>query len=698
MELTDHLRQTAQAENRQGETSPDSSLHVTIRPSRRWERVTTPLAEDPLQTAPASATVYDEETIRDARIEEVEDIAATTPGMQMSGSTNRIVLRGAGDLLLFSTAEAPVGLYVDDVYIPNPGAFNFDLFDIERIEVLRGPQGYGGGRGAVAGDVRIRTVGPKPENSGALQAAYGSYHQRELHGTVNATTPDRTVLNRLTASVLRRDGTVRNLASGERISDRRNWGVRDQLAVRIGADAKAELSADFAAYNPVRPAPGPFDSVLDGNVSIFAPLTEKRRIFGGALRLDKSYGDMDVFSITAVRGFHFDTFGSDYGPNNLLNRGLDQSERYASHEIRLAGRHRRVDWTTGVFLYGEAKDQESVIELINAAVPLFLPIGHKETSIADQSLWSAAVFGEATWHVTDRLDLFAGLRGNYDHQSLDYAYVSNDGIAVLAPRQTRSESAGFTGLGWRAGISYELTPGVAPYVSVSRAQKPGGFNTILLPTTAVGFDKETATSYELGVKSEWLNGQLVANAAAFWFRRKNQQVQNVAAFGAPTVNARESLSKGLELTVAGRPAPGLDLLLTYAFTDSEFNDFPDFPLPGNTTMDLAGRDLPFVSEHGLTVAAHYVRPLTEEVRLVARADFRFRSSFHFDPQNRLRQPSYGLWNVRLGVRSDRWELSGWMKNLTDKRYRTSAATDPANGVLATPGDPRTVGLEFRRQF
>jgi len=675
------------------------SLRVTIHPLRPWERSDTPLARDPVQTEPVSATVFDETAIRDARIDDVVDIANATPGMQMSGVTSRIVLRGAGDLLLFSTAQPPVGLYIDDVYVPNPAAFNFDLFDAGRIEVLRGPQGFTGGRGSIAGDIRIETVGPKPADSGEVAATAGSFDERRLRAVGNVATRDGRAANRLALSFLRRDGTIDNLSTGEPVDTRRNWGARDQMKMAIEPGLSADFSVDYADYSPVRPAPGLFASVLGGTVSIFRPPTERKKLYGASMRVRRTGGALDLTSITAARGLKYDSFGSDYGPYNLLNQRLNQSELRISQELRLSTPPgRSVDWTAGAFFYGQKQDQESGLQFNNAAPALMLPYGHAETSLADQRLWSTAAFGEATWHVDDRLDLIAGLRAGYDRSELDYRYVSNNGFALLAPIQTREEAANFNGLSWRAGVSYTLAPGVAPYALVSHAHKPGGFNTVQLPAGAVGFAKEAATSYEVGLKSSWFGGALVANAAAFHVERSDQQVQNVAVFGAPTVNADESRARGVELSLAGRPAPGLDLMFGYAYTDSEFTDFADYPGPASTTLDLSGRALPFVSRHSLSAALAYVRPLGEAIRFVFRTDVSYRSHFYFDPRNTLRQPGYGLWNMRVGIEGDRWGLYAWGKNLTDTGYRTSASTDATATALATAGDPRTLGLEVRLRF
>jgi len=690
--------QPSQARKEDAGNASDRPLRVTIRPTRPWESFVAPLADDPLQRAPASTNVYDETTIRDARIEDVEDIAAATPGLQMSGLTNRMTLRGVGDMVLFTTAQSPVGLYIDDVYVPNPAAFNFDLFDIERIEILRGPQGFRGGRGSIAGDVRIRTIGAKPENSGAVEATLGSFDQRQVRTSLNATTKDKAASNRLAANYLARDGTVLNRTTGEYINTRRNWGVRDQVAFGTRPGVTADLSLDFANYRPVRPATGGFDSVLDGEVTIFNPTREEKQLYGGALRINGAKDQFDIASITAVRGLQYETLGSDASAANLVDQGVDQSQHYASQELRFSSKYRnKADWIAGTYFYGQKTDQEALVRFNNAAAGLGLPFGHSETSLADQELWSAAAFGETTWHVSSRFDVIAGLRASYDRQSIDYRYVSNDGVAILAPLQTRREAAGYTGLFWKLGTSYAVAPGVAPYATIGRGSKPGGFNTTQLPSSGGGFEKETATNYEIGLKSAWLGGSLVANAAAFYLHRKDQQVQNIGAYSAPTINAKESRSRGFELTLAGRPNAGLDLQFNYAYVDAAFVDFANFPKTGGGTLDLSGRDIPFASSHSLSAALNFVRPLTEATRFVFRTDVSYRSAFYFDAVNSLEQPGYGLWNAHAGLRGGDWGLFVWGKNLSDTSYRVSAATT-STSRQAIAGDPRTLGVEFRYQF
>ena len=673
-------------------------LEVPVFPGPPWAQKATPLAEDPLQAKPEQATVYDEEAIRDARIEDIDDLVNLTPGLQISGLTDRLTIRGIGRLQSFTAADTPVGVYIDDVFIRNPAAYNFDFFDAARVEVLRGPQGYDGGQSSVAGAIRFYSAPPLPENTGGAEVSLGNFDLRQVRSHINVTSEDGRVSNRLATTFTKRDGTVRNRVDGERINDRDDWGLRNQTAFALGPGVNADLTLDYAKFTPVLSAAGEFDSVLDGDVDIFNNYTEKRQLYGGAFRVNKEGQDLDVTSITAARGFKFDSSGSNFSAQDLLRQDFGQRQATFSQELRFSGSYQdTVDWTFGPFLYVERLDQDATVELTGLAPVFGLMPGHAETSDADETRYSTALFGETTWHLTEELNFFAGLRGSYDRTELDYNYSSNDGIAVLAPIQSIDDSANFTSLGWRLGFSYDITPTASPYVLVSQISKPGGFNNVQLASD-FEFDKETATNYELGIKSTWFEGALVANAAVFILEVKDQQVQNVGVFGAPTVNADKARSKGVELSLAGRPSPGLDLFVGYTYTDAEFVDFDDFPATGGGTQDLSGNELPFAPEHAVTFGVNYVRPLVDDIRFVARSDYAYQSSFFFDPENDLKQSGYGLLSARVGFESDRWGIYGWGKNLTDEDYRTSALVDATSGALAIAGDPRTYGVELRYRF
>ena len=333
------------------------------------------------------------------------------------------------------------------------------------------------------------------------------------------------------------------------------------------------------------------------------------------------------------------------------------------------------------------------------APALGLPPGHRETSSVEQTAYSLALYGDVTWHLGDRLDVFAGARLTYDKKQIDYRHLADDGIGALAPLQSLDDSLSHLDLSPRLGLSYDLTPEVLLYGVVSKGYRAGGFNTFFVQGDNLKVGHEVAWNLELGVKSTWFDDRLVANAAAYWFEWEDQQVQS-SSLGFPVLNADLSRSLGLELSLAGRPRPGLDLFVGLALTEAEFKDFKDYP--ANVTgvpSDVSGNRLPYSSRFDIALGGQWIHPIESGLRLFGRVDYRYRSALPFDPQGVLDQAGYDLLDARVGLEGDHWGLYLWGKNLTDSDYRVVALEGFAPDFnQAVAGEERTFGLEARVTF
>ena len=692
-----------------GSRAASGSLFVPIYPGRRWEQRSAPLADDPRQDQPVSATVFDKQTLNDAKIEDVVDLVNAVPGLNFTsqlgnGENSDYTLRGAGRIAPFTTGDYPVGLTIDGVPVANPAAYNFEIFDIARAEVLRGPQGTLGGRNAIAGALNFETVPPQPIFETALTGSYGSFNDRAVSGSVNTPLVDGRLYQRFSAAYRKRDGNLSNLAGGKPINDRENWGLRQQLRWLIAPGFLADLSFDYSDFSPTLSAYTAFGQASDRTVTIVDPYEDDRRLYGGALRVTRDAGPVTLTSITGLRGLNYDSQGSNFNGLDLLRQGTAADQLQVSQELRLKGQWGEdVDWLGGVYGFWEDLEREGFREATGLAPALGLPPGHRETSSVEQTAYSLALYGDVTWHLTDRLDLFAGARLTYDKKEIDYRHLANDDIGALAPLQSLDDSLSHLDLSPRLGLTYDLSDEVILYGLVSKGYKAGGFNAFFVLGDALEFNREVAWNLELGVKSTWFDDRLVANAAAYWFEWEDQQVQS-NSLGFPVTNAELSRSLGLELSLAGRPRPGLDLYLNLALTEAKFEDFKDFPanLTGisiGVPTDVSGNRLPYSSRFDIALGGQWIHPIESGLRLFGRVDFRYRSGFTFDPLNSLDETGYELLNARLGLMGEGWGLTLWGKNLTDATYRMTALGGVfPDGDLAIAGEERSFGIEARVRF
>ncbi len=690
----------------------DHPLVIEIRPLPS-QTITTRRVEESLERAPVSAKVFDRETVREADFRDVVDVIEATPGINYTTSTDsdrttNISVRGVGSVIIGAGVDSALAYYVDDVFIGNPIGFNSDLFDVDRIEVLRGPQGTLFGKNALAGAINVFSVRPSAEPAQEWEAEFGNYDFYKLRSVVGSPIVDDGLSGRLAAVFTDRDGTIRNTA-GDRgdIKTIENWGVRGQLTGKSDGPLQASLSLDYSEDRPTVTAAAGFDEVLDRVVAIRDPFDEKRNLWGGSAKVTYKKPNFELTSVTGIRGFSFASEGSDFvATDNFIQSQEDQQTQF-SQEIRIASpEDTRLRWTGGVFAFYEDVNTVSFQELRDLAATFGVARGHRETSIADLTSQSYALFGDATWELADRLDVSSGLRITHERKTIDYSHSGSTGVGVLATQQVFGGSLSENDLSPRFNVSYRPMEDVMLYGSLSHGFKSGGFSNVFVSGDQFAFEAENAWNYEIGVKSHWWERRLAINASAFYFDWKDQQVQDFnTSFGVITANASNATSKGFDIDVAARPLNGVDINAWISYALSTFESFVDFPTPVagdlTRTTDVSGNRVPFASKLSYNAAVQYKRPLFADVSLMARLDYSYKGPFYFDAINSLKQGGYGLLDGRIGITGTNrwgkdWDLSVWVKNIFDTKYRTFAADRGAVlGIVASVGDPRMFGIRFR---
>ncbi|HWW57615.1 MAG TPA: TonB-dependent receptor [Sphingopyxis sp.] len=697
--------------------------------------VTARKREESLQNVPIAITAYSGDAIREAQIASLSEFAGRTPGFtfqQQSSLEQEAFIRGVGTLRLNSaTADPSIGLFLNEVYIGRRGAATPPIFDLERVEVLRGPQGTIFGKNVVGGAVSLVTAAPQFTTGAGGYLAIGNYDTVQSEAYVTGPVSEKIAI-RAAGYVNRHSGFSRNIVTGQELEDMKSVGGRisvlaeptDALKISIVADISRDRSggqARHAVDDPTRAGIGP---ITTGQISSDPRTTEtpydqysRRNTRGISGRIDHDMGFGTLTYLSALRigksAQRYSQAGAG-SPPSFTDSVLTQEEDYSglTQELRLASDGSgRVNWITGIYYLREKTDRSSR----NTATS-FLPGGPGSTrdSLDGDNIFEQvgiaknyAVFGELSFDLTSQLTLSAGARYTIDKKSMvGGARVLSLGQPgdLLSPAPLQAPYSLDVDKTWReftprVAIEYKINQNILVYASAARGFKGGGWQSAApdLATAIRAFNPETAWSYEVGFKSDLFDRRVRLNLAAFQLDFKDLQVEQLDDVLLTTVvaNAANAKIRGLEGEVTLAVTDGLTLSGSGSVIDAKYLDYVDV----GRGLDFTGNKLPRAADYQFSVAADYETPVSGKLTLKAHVDYVYQDSIFYGPDNTNREPGYGQLNARLGIGAidDRWTISLWGKNLTNKLYRVSVI--PFLGDEASLyGAPRTYGVRVSGKF
>lgn len=702
--------------------------------------------DERLQDVPVAVSVLSEEALRKAGITDLSEVAARTPSFtfgQQIGNQQEIVIRGIGTLRLTgSAAEPSVGLFIDEVYVGRRGTATPPLFDLERVEVVRGPQGTLYGKNVVGGAVNLISARPSDQASGRVAVSYGQFDGfggRDIwEGSAYVTGAlSNSVAGRAAVYYRKHDGYSQNTLIDERLDDQDSYAVRGSLLFQPSDALDIHVVADFshneshgqsrrAVDDPSVPGLGAVvaSGLLSDNVrESDAPWTqwEDQDTAGLTARFDYRLGGGHMLTyLSAVRYGDFNGRYSLVGtrsPPSLTDAANGQREKYVgiTQDLRLSspGDEGPMRWVAGLYFLREDTD---IID--NSIATTFLSVlgpGSVGDILDGEFIYdqenvtqSSAVYGELSWAMAGTVSLTVGGRYTYDDKDyrnrsecLDFG-AQPDFIFCVAPlgaefwnirtSKSWSEFTPKASLDWRASDAALL------YVSASKGFKGGGWQG--KPGTEVAallpYDPETAWTYEIGAKTGWADGRVLANIAVFHTSFDDLQVEQLDDAGLSLIidNAASARINGVELELQLRPVSVLQLWLSGSYLDSEYRDFIDSA--GN---DLSGNRLARTPEFRFTGGADYTMPINSELSLDTRVEYQWQDKMPWLVENTVYEDSYGLLDARVALqaRQEQWEVALFGKNLTDELYRLDAI--PFLGdVFSRFGAPRSYGVQFAKSF
>ena len=706
------MGQPAHAQNRPADATEDGQPAQPNADAVADIIVTAQRRSESLQNVPVTVTVFGAEQIAQARLQEVNDIVTRTPGLSYDAfpaSQPRLAVRGIGSSDRGAAGDPSAAVFLDEIYLGRPAAVAFDAFDVERIEVLKGPQGTLYGRNVVGGGINVITR--RPDVSAADAAAeftYGNYDRVDAAGFINLPFAANTGAIRVSGAYRAHDGYARNTLIDERVDDQDRLSGRFQFY----AEPSERLTVHFTVDGTRDRGTGPAQHVLDLDPTdpLSAAYTVDRDpkttagSFAGYQDRD-TFGvrgeinwDLDFATLTFLGSFRnldyrsrFDFDGGNPSTNLIdISGGEEEESELSSQEIRLSSpAGSPINWVAGFYHYRQQTRRADIFTLDSvfvAPIPL--------TEIYDQraTLDSIAVFGDVTVPITDMISLIGGARDSRDDKTYNVGNLRSDvplrGEAFFDVATSKS----WDDVTYRAGINVKPASDHLLYGMISRGFKSGGFQDT--PSSAEDaarpFAPETALQYELGQKSRFFGGRLIWNNTLYYIDYSDLQTRQVQPDGSIlTNNAGKATIKGYETQLDARPFPGFAISAAYAYTHARFDRFDD------AGVDRSGNTISRTPTHKVSVSPSYTLDLGASLELTAAADYRYESRIFDDNSNQppeIRPPTHFI-DARLilaGI-AEHWSLSLWGKNLTDERTRT-IQTVFLGANFGTYNPPRTYGV------
>ncbi len=753
----------AQAEQAQtSETSAQGSAsntelvaEITVTAQKREENV---------QDISVVVDVFTGETLENMGVTTTTDLASLSPGVVISnlngGSTPTISIRGVGvgGASYFANQPNSAAINIDNVYLPSAIMSNFQIFDLERVEILKGPQGTLFGRNTTAGALNFFSRKPTDEAQGFLSASFSRWNTSRVEAAVGGPLAEN-VNYRLSLANDRSDGNVDNIFGGDRTrtngTDRLAYrgqllfapssatdvllslhGGRDKSDIFQYQSQPAENPGNpldrFAYEEPCLSQYEPADigcvsssqsqfqssSAYDGdNFQTNANLTDEADIkaIGGSIQVEHELPGMLLTSITAYDDFsRYYAEDADGGPTTELHIFFDEDFASYSEELRLTSMSEsRFQWIGGLYaskLDVEMKRHADFNDLGEAAYGPGGGYGIVYANEIDET--SLAAFGHATYELSEPLTLLAGVRYSYEDKEIRVVSANVPGAnpvfsfvnvsSYRTPPEFGPQDGSWRNVSGKLGLEYRLGHDALVYGHWSRGFKSGGFpgSIGVRPNRLVPYEPEIVDAYEIGAKTNFASGAGLFNVSAFYLDYQDRQ--EVAALDDDgTVfdftNAAAATVYGIEVQFGYSFAFDARLESGLAYLNTEFDDFSTAPFG-----DASGNELSYAPELTANLQYRQQFELTSTASLELATNISFTDDQFFDARNSkaFSGAEYVLWNARVNftLRNAGVTASLYAKNILDEEYR-AGGTDQATGVYGlTYGDPRTYGIELRKDW
>jgi len=697
--------------------------------------VTAERRSESLQDVPMSIVAISGDDVNPAGISDLGDIANATPNFnftQFNLSEPQIYIRGIGNTNDSGGSDPAVAVFLDDVYLGRPSSAGMDLYDVERIEVLRGPQGTLYGKNAAGGTISVVTRKPQQEFEAKAGVTVGDYSLFRVGAYVNGPLSD-TIAGKLVVDWKTQDGYAENITTGQDLEDADTKSVRGQLLftpsesvdVLLGFDytdmsgngaMRYLTNLDIAGLSPLANIPalialqeqaraGLSERQSSADIDQYAEKT----LSGFLARVDAGFDFATLTSITAYRTEEsawlqplVPLLSSEDGGLGIyeVNDWADQDGNQFSQEFRLYSEGERLKWLLGLFYLDEDVDRsETFTTYWQAGTPLAGLSPGDVTFNQSANNKSSAVFGQLTWDATDTLSLTLGMRYTKDKKSIYNQAIDNidgippTGIPLVGAPYEISASASWSQPTSRLSVEWRPTDNAMLYATYSEGFKSGAFNGTQGDPVAAStpLEPETADNIEVGAKTQWFDNRLRFNLTIFDLSYDDLQVWYLENAVLVAANATASVD-GYEADFAWAITDDFIVSGGFAGLDGTYDEYV------TATEDYTGNDLPRAPDSSWYLKANYTMPLRGGAALAFVGSASYTDGFTYEPSNDPRQwePDKTIYDASVKYLSadDVWDVTLWGKNLTDELYGVHGISGTYGGASRIWGPPLTWGVSF----
>ncbi len=657
-----------------------------------------------LEDSTVSVSVISKEETKKRGAQHIEDVLNAAPNVNMSSGASRahyFQIRGIGERSQFKAPINPsVGLYVDGIDFSRSGAAA-TLFDIEQVEVVRGPQGTKYGASALAGIINLKTTEPTNETKLHVEATVADFDTRSLGVAAGGALVKDKLLGRFSLHNNTSDGYITNAHLNRDDTNNRDettarahlkWLANEDLTVDMRY-LRLDLDNGYDAFN--------FNNTRTTFSDQPGKDTQKTNAFSIAsiwdinaavtMETNTSYSDSDLeYSYDEDWSFTGE-FDDSLGPYRSFDQYL-RNRKNNSVDIRFLSNEKgrifndKTDWVAGLYYSKKSED-----------------LLRKYTFLTDDfssqyDTKNTALYGQLDTQVNDKLVLITGLRA----EQWDAEYKDSDSNNIATDELL---------YGGKVGVEYELTDQHLTHASISRGYKAGGVNTDgTLPTNLLNFGTEYLWNLEVGMNSSWMNDALTTRVSAFYAQRRDQQVNSSIVtvrddgstdFNGFIGNAAKGKNYGLEVELDWKVSDTWKINSSLGLLSAKFDEYTD-PQSADDGLVLAGRDQAHSPNYQYSLGAEF--KMTQ--KLTAGLSIEGKDGFFFSDRHNVKADSYSLLNANLAYKKDNWTATLWGRNLLDKEYDVrgfgSFGNNPGNGYVTEKytqkGEPRVVGVTLSYDF
>lgn len=720
--------------------------------------VTAQKRAESVQDVPISMTAIDNEFMQEVSIGDLNELSLYIPNVKIGASPTAasIYIRGLGSSGNRGF-EQSVGLFIDGIYFGRINYLTDGMVDLDRVEVLRGPQGTLFGKNTVAGALSIWTGNPADEWMASGEALFGQHDHMRFKGMVTGPIIEDTLSFRVAGMRDKRDGLVENRLTGISGGNIDKTVARGKLRLDVNEDINVTLGLELTAVDQHGPG---FQLIKWGpnTANLYRSFDDRaeadgadrkttedfqgfsyRNSEGGNLLINWAMGEYDFVSISGYSQFtHNVNFDADFGPAPLLTTENDDAFKQFNQEIRLASPSwDSFDFIVGAYFYWSNWDVfndtpvltepvtdtalslllpeflEGILLEANPSIELPTVYADRQYSTFDQDTRSYALFGQATWRATESLSLIVGLRAAYEEKEafiekafengLIFQYtVGSEAYAVNVKRDETNVAPKFS-------LKYDVNDDIMAYATYAQGYKAGGFNPTAGNPDLIEFDAEKATSYEAGLKTKLLGGSAIVNFGAFYTNFEDLQTSSFDGSNWVVSNAAEATTKGVELEAHWMPFEALRITTGWGYTRARFDDYRSAPChvneEGDPACDKTGKRLPGAPELSGSLSANLGLPIGNLPMLfILGGDIIHQSKIYLDGDldPNLESQAATRYNLRIGLADiDRaWTFMINGKNLTDELILAGGTDVPLQNGTYMGGffAPRLITAVFRAQF